>query len=432
MLAGAVGTAAAATAAWAPYVAAALIIASMLMPGPKKSNAAAGANINLTAGEVKFENSGKETDATAGARDAMAKLVTDTTDRLSGLLGVRPSGYLGFELGQRDPSRVVYNGNLVGTAAVGDQQGLANLIGKTIMQGFKDAPNLSAVERRVLDAADSNIDMAANLLQQTKAIKDTYGADALNYGRNYTTQALWSAAEQNGGNIETMIAMLGKAAELTAAYGDALGPINEVAKAATDMAWSTGNVDTIVAAFHGAAELTKAYGDALDPNQNQAFRAIFNAAAATGDVKKFLAAMQGAAELTKAYGDALNSADAMQVVRAGGSNVEQIVQDLQWLFQVYKPLTGAEEQISALEKAIEESNRTYDAAIAKARELGLAEEKLVENRDKAAEALRQQVRDSFDALMLEATGGAAVAQAVNAAKSIRSNWSTRKRNYWIW
>lgn len=425
---GAMGTAIAATAAWAPYIAAALAIAAMFMKSGDPTNAAAGANINMTAGEVRLENSGKQTDATAGARDEMAKLVTSTVDRISNVLGVRPSGYIGFELGQRDPSRVIYNGNEVGSAGVGDQQGLANLIGKTIMMGFKDAPGLSAVERRVLDAADSNIDMAANLLQQTKAIKDTYGAGALDYGRNYATQAIWSTAEKTG-NIETMIAALGKAAELTAAYGDALGPINEVATKAIDMAWATGNVDTVINAFKNAAELTKAYGEALDPNQNKAFRAIFDAAAATGNVDTFIKAMQGAAELTKAYGDALNSADAMQVVSAGGANVEKIVSDLQWLFQVYRPLTGADDQISALAKAVEESNKTYDAAIAKARELGLAEDKLTANREKAAEAIRQQVRDSFDALMLEATGGAALTQAVNAAKSIRANWSANHDDY---
>ena len=88
VLAGAAGTAIAATAAWAPYVAAALIIASMLMPGPKQSNAAAGANINLSTGVVNLENSGKETGATSEARDKMVTLVKDTTDQLSKLLGV--------------------------------------------------------------------------------------------------------------------------------------------------------------------------------------------------------------------------------------------------------------------------------------------------------------------------------------------------------
>jgi hypothetical protein len=358
----------------------------------------------------------------------MAKLVTSTVDRLSGLLGTRPSGYLGFELGQRDPSRVIYNGSLVGTADVGDQQRLADLIGKTIMMGFKDAPNVSAVERRILDASGSNVDMAANLLQQTKAIKDTYGSDALSPTRTYPTQALWSMAEKTG-NIDTMIGALKAAAELTAAYGDILGPINEVSQKAADIAWGTGSVDTLIQAFQGAAELTKAYGDALDPNKNATFRALFNASAATGDVTKFLAAMQGAVELTKAYGDALNDAEATHVVGMGGADIQKIVSDLQWLFQVYKPLTGAADQVSALQQAIEASNQTYNDAIAKARELGLAEGKLVENREKAAETIRQQVRDSYDDMMRQAQGLGSVAQAVADVKAAFQNFTANGADY---
>ena len=425
---GALGTAVAATAAWAPYIAAALAIAAMFMKGGSPTNAAAGANINMTAGQVNLENSGKQTSETASARDEMAKLVTATIDRVSTVLGVRPSGYMGFELGQRDSSRVVYNGNLVGTAAVGDQQGLANIIGRAIMMGFRDAPGISDVERRILSAAGDNVDTAVGLLQQTKAIKDTYGSDALSPTRTYPTQALWSMAEQTG-NIDTMVGALKAAAELTAAYGDILGPINEVSQKAADIAWGTGSVDTLIQAFQGAAELTKAYGDALDPNKNATFRALFNASAATGDVTKFLAAMQGAAELTKAYGDALNDAQATHVVGMGGTDIQKIVSDLQWLFQVYKPLAGAAEQVSALQQAIEASNRTYNDAIARAHELGLAEQKLVENREKAAETIRQQVRDSYDDMMRQAQGLGSVAQAVADVKAAFQNFTANGADY---
>ena len=341
----ALGTAAAATAAWAPYVAAALIIASMLMPGPKQSNAAAGANINLSTGVVNLENSGKETDATAGARDQMVKLVSDTTSQLGKLLGVTASGVIGFELGQRDPSRVVLNGQQVGTAGVGDSQKLADILGKAILQSFAQAPGLQDVQKRILDAAGGNVDFAMNLLAQTKSLVDTFGSDALN------------------------------------------------------------------------------------PDRNPATRAIYDAAIQTGSIENVVAALKGANELTQAYGDALNTADALKVVGAGSGNIQKIASDLQWLFEVYKPLTGAAEQISALDQAIAASNRTYRDAIARATELGLATDVLATKQQAAAEKIRQSLRDSYDALLAEAKGMTPVTQAVGQASAIRANWNANALDY---
>lgn len=346
ILAGAAGTAVAATAAWAPYVAAALIIASMLMPGPKQSNAAAGANINLSTGVVNLENSGKETGATAGARDQMVTLVKDTTTQLETLLrGAKASGVLGFELGQRDPSRVTMNGSLVGTAGVGDNQALADLIGKALLQSFASSPNLADVERRILDASGSNVDFAMGLLSQTKDLVTTFGSDALN------------------------------------------------------------------------------------PDRNPATRAIYDAAIQTGSIEAVVAALKGAAELTAAYGEALSTADALQVISKGGANIQKIASDLQWLFEVYKPLTGATEQISALDQAIAASNKTYNDAIARATELGLATDVLATKQAEAAEKIRQSLRDSYDAMLAEAQGRSPVTQAVAGATSIRANWNANALDY---
>jgi hypothetical protein len=136
-----------------------------------------------------------------------------------------------------------------------------------------------------------------------------------------------------------------------------------------------------------------------------------------------------AAELTQAYGDALSSADALQVISKGGGNIQKIASDLQWLFEVYKPLTGAAEQISALDQAIAASNRTYRDAIARATELGLATDVLATKQAEAAEKIRQNLRDSYDALMAEAKGMTPVTQAVGTATSIRANWNANALDY---
>ena len=100
-------------------------------------------------------------------------------------------------------------------------------------------------------------------------------------------------------------------------------------------------------------------------------RAIYDAAIQTGSIENVVAALKGANELTQAYGDALNTADALKVVGAGGGNIQKIVSDLQWFFQVYQPLTEATVQVSALDQAIAASNKTYSDAITKATELGV-------------------------------------------------------------
>lgn len=342
----AAGTAVAAVAAWAPYLAAAIFVASMLMSEKKPSNAAAGALIDLASGATQIMSSGKETAATGGARDQLVSLVQRATDQVSSLVGgIRPSGTIGFELGQRDPSKMFLNGNLVGSAGVGDTEGLAKLFNQALLQAFAAAPGLQDVEQRIFAASGQNLDFAVGLLTQTKSLVDTFGSDALN------------------------------------------------------------------------------------PDRNPATRAIYDAAIQTGSIENVVAALKGANELTQAYGDALNTADALKVVGAGGGNIQKIVSDLQWFFQVYQPLTDATVQVSALDQAIAASNKTYSDAITKATELGLATDKLAQKQVEAAEKIRQGLRDSYDAAMREATGGSAVTQAVGTASAIRANWNANALDY---
>jgi hypothetical protein len=82
--------------------------------------------------------------------------------------------------------------------------------------------------------------------------------------------------------------------------------------------------------------------------------------------------------------------DILQVVNASGRNSEKLLENLDWFTQVYQPLTEAAEPLDAFEEALKQLNQTYDDAVKKAKELGLAETALEEGRARAIEQLEQQ------------------------------------------
>jgi hypothetical protein len=78
-----------------------------------------------------------------------------------------------------------------------------------------------------------------------------------------------------------------------------------------------------------------------------------------------------------------------QVVNASGRDSEKLLANLDWFTQVYQPLTEAAEPLDAFEEALKQLNDTYDEAVKKAKELGLAETDLEEGRARAIEQLEQ-------------------------------------------
>jgi hypothetical protein len=78
-----------------------------------------------------------------------------------------------------------------------------------------------------------------------------------------------------------------------------------------------------------------------------------------------------------------------RVVEASSDN-EELLENLNWFSTTYRALTEAAEPLDAHEEALKQLNQTYDDAVKKAKELGLAETALEEGRARAIERIQQQ------------------------------------------
>ncbi len=109
---------------------------------------------------------------------------------------------------------------------------------------------------------------------------------------------------------------------------------------------------------------------------------------------------------------------AFEVLKARNATLEEMLNATDWILSVYEPLHKVADATSELQRALDANNATYNAAIEKAKELGLAEQELIKKRDEANAALIASVRDSYDAAMREATGAGLVNQILNIRAAI--------------
>jgi hypothetical protein len=95
----------------------------------------------------------------------------------------------------------------------------------------------------------------------------------------------------------------------------------------------------------------------------------------------------------------LRSGNANQMTAFGtlagrGGNLEQALQAADFITQIFEPLGKAEQQTSAFKAAMEALTKTYDEAIGKARDLGLAETDLqVQRAERIAKLEADRARD---------------------------------------
>ncbi|MCG7357136.1 phage tail length tape measure family protein [Roseomonas mucosa] len=137
--------------------------------------------------------------------------------------------------------------------------------------------------------------------------------------------------------------------------------------------------------------------------------------------QKFSRDEQGSQDLAKALsvaiiqaGTSIASNDVKTVVQnsGGAGNIDAVTSNLQWYNDTYKALTATTEATSDFAKSIAELKAPYEAAIEKARSLGLGTEvlaqKMQDATDKAYAARDEQVqsmRRTYDSRITVATGG---------------------------
>jgi tape measure domain-containing protein len=162
---GAAGAAAlGAIATVAPYIAAIAAVAAMFLPGQKPTNAAAGGFVDLASGVMVAQDSNRANGQTSEARRAILQAFNDTVRSLEGLVGGRPVGRIDVEVGQRDPSRLVYNGREVGRAAPGDTEGLTDAFERSLFDAYLSS-NLSGDVRSIFNNSGGSLQTAIGNLQ---------------------------------------------------------------------------------------------------------------------------------------------------------------------------------------------------------------------------------------------------------------------------
>lgn len=177
---------------------------------------------------------------------------------------------------------------------------------------------------------------------------------------------------------------------------------------------SGGGLEQIVALLTRLDAVAKTYGEgALNTDRNSLSRSIVGAGHASGNIENVVAAIELAAQLTANLPKLVEDANALAVVARGGTDLQKIATDLQWLVDVYQPLSQAPKQVSALQASIDNLNATYDAAVVKARELGLSETELQKRRQEQITDLKKQARIGIGVAMRDATGNGAVDQLIS-------------------
>jgi tape measure domain-containing protein len=106
------------------------------------------------------------------------------------------------------------------------------------------------------------------------------------------------------------------------------------------------------------------------------------------------------------------------IAAASGDSLERLSQNLEFFEGAYKALSKTADQTSAFTKQLEAIAQPYDAAIAKARELGLAEEALAANRAEAV-AKAQAARDAQVDTLRDTLAGRAAAAGLGGGNVVQ-------------
>jgi tape measure domain-containing protein len=120
-----------------------------------------------------------------------------------------------------------------------------------------------------------------------------------------------------------------------------------------------------------------------------------------------------------------NQMTAFSTLAGRGGNLEQALQAADFISQIFEPLSKAGEQTDSFTAAMNALAKTYDDAIIKARDLGLATEALDVKRAESLAKLRADTQRSFDAMVR----GARNESFVDQLMGVRDNFQTNASAY---
>jgi hypothetical protein len=118
-----------------------------------------------------------------------------------------------------------------------------------------------------------------------------------------------------------------------------------------------------------------------------------------------------------------NQMTAFGTLAGRGGNLEQALQAADFITQIFEPLSKAGEQTDSFTAAMDALAKTYDDAITKARDLGLATETLDAKRAESLAKLRADTQRSFDAMVRGARGESFVDQLMGVRDNFQTNAS---------
>jgi len=116
-----------------------------------------------------------------------------------------------------------------------------------------------------------------------------------------------------------------------------------------------------------------------------------------------------------------NQMTAFSTLAGRGGNLEQALQAADFITQIFEPLSKAGEQTDSFTAAMEALAKTYDDAITKARDLGLATEALDAKRSESLAKLRADTQRGFDASVRGARGESFVDQLMGVRDNFQAN-----------
>jgi hypothetical protein len=133
------------------------------------------------------------------------------------------------------------------------------------------------------------------------------------------------------------------------------------------------------------------------------------------------------ADITTAMIDSMKglaSAEIQSIIGASGGNTETLLGNLDWYNGTYKPMIAeSENPITQWQQSIDALTTPINAAISKARELGLSEDKLNEVRTRGLQALADQRTATLDALAANDRARQATAAGVSTLTQQIQAWS---------
>jgi hypothetical protein len=116
-----------------------------------------------------------------------------------------------------------------------------------------------------------------------------------------------------------------------------------------------------------------------------------------------------------------NQMTAFSTLAGRGGNLEQALQAADFITQIFEPLGKAGEQTDSFTAAMNALAKTYDEAITKARDLGLATETLEAKRSEALAKMRADAQRGFDSAVRGARGESFVDQLMLVRDNFQAN-----------